>query len=73
MRGRSGGYFLNADPEYMDDEQILTAFTDCLQYYWGQRLKQLFPDRGFIFETGYEIEGELGYTITFYQKRSANQ
>ena len=68
-----GGYFLNADPEYMDDEQILTAFTDCLQYYWGQRLKQLFPDRGFIFETGYEIEGELGYTITFYQKRSANQ
>ena len=45
----------------------LTAFTDCLQYYWGQRLKQLFPDRDFIFETGYEIEGELGYSITFYQ------
>ena len=66
-----GDYFLNADPEYMDDEQILTAFTDCLQYYWGQRLKQLFPDREFIFETGYEIEGELGFTVTFYQRRAS--
>lgn len=63
-----GDYFLNADPKYMDDEAVLTAFTDCLQYYWGQRLKMLFPECEFIFETGYEIEGELGYTITFYQK-----
>ena len=55
---------------YMDDEALLTAFTDALQYYWGQRLKQLFPDRDFIFETGYEIEGELGFAVTFYQRRA---
>ncbi len=68
-----GGFFDNTATQYMDDDAVLTAFTDCLQYYWGQRLKQLFPEREFVFETGDEIEGELGYTITFYQKRSANQ
>lgn len=65
-----GDFFLNADPSYMDDEALLTAFTDALQYYWGQRLKQFFPDRDFIFETGYEIEGELGFAVTFYQRRA---
>ena len=68
-----GDYFLNADPSYMDDEALLTAFTDCLRFYWGQRLQKLFPEREFIFETGYEIEGELGYTITFYQKRDRQE
>ncbi len=65
-----GGFFGCTDSPLMDDEAVLTAFTDCLRYHWGQRLKLLFPVREFIFETGYEIEGELGYTITFYQKRS---
>ena len=65
-----GDFFGYSDSPLMDDEAVLTAFTDCLQHHWGQRLKQLFPDREFIFETGYEIEGELGYSITFYQKRS---
>lgn len=53
----------------MDDEALLTAFTDALKFHWGLRLKQLFPDREFIFETGYELEGELGYSVTFYQRR----
>ena len=64
------GIFGYTDTPLMDDEAVLTAFTDCLRHYWGQRLKQLFSEREFIFETGYGIEGELGYTITFYQKRS---
>ncbi|MBP0966705.1 MAG: hypothetical protein J5722_03635 [Oscillospiraceae bacterium] len=64
-----GGFFGSTDSPLMDDEAVLTAFTDCLRYYWGQRLKALFPEREFVFETGYEIEGELGYSITFYQKR----
>ena len=65
-----GDFFCNADPKFMDDKTVLTAFTDCLRYYWGQRLNALFPEREFVFETGDEIEGELGYSITFYQKRS---
>lgn len=68
-----GDYFLNADPSYMDDEAVLTAFTDALQFYWGQRLQQLFPEREFVFETGCEIEGELGFTVTFYQKRKTQE
>ena len=65
-----GGFFGNTDSPLMDDEAVLTAFTDCLRYHWGQRLKLLFPEREFVFETGYEIAGELGFSITFYQKRS---
>lgn len=65
-----GGFFGNNGSPLMDDEAVLTAFTDCLRYHWGQRLKLLFPAREFVFETGYEIAGELGFSITFYQKRS---
>ena len=64
-----GDFFINADQKFMEDEAVLTAFTDCLRYFWGARLRELFPDRQFVFETGYEIEGELGYSITFYQKK----
>ena len=64
-----GGFFGRTDSPFMDDEAVLTAFTECLQYYWGQRLHALFPEREFVFETGFGIEGELGYSITFYQKR----
>ena len=68
-----GGFFCNAGSGFPDDEAVLTAFTDALQYHWGARLKALFPEREFVFETGYEIEGELGYTITFYQKRKEKE
>lgn len=67
-----GDFFLNADSKYMEDDAVLTAFADCLRYHWGERLRVLFPERQFIFETGDEIEGELGYSITFYQKRGEN-
>ena len=68
-----GSFFLNAGTEYMDDEPVLNALTDCLIYHWGQRLKALFPEWKFVFETGFEIEGELGYTITFYRKRNPQE
>lgn len=64
-----GDFFLNADPKFTDEDAVLTAFANCLCAHWGERLRALFPERRFIFETGDEIEGELGYSITFYQKR----
>ncbi len=42
----------------------------CQQFTGGAlSLFAYAPEREFVFETGYEIEGELGYSITFYQKR----
>lgn len=43
-------------------------FSDILVYNWQQRLKELFPQKKFIVETGNEIMGELGLTITVYEQ-----
>lgn len=43
-------------------------FCDVLVYNWQQRLKELFPHKKIIVETGYEIMGELGVTITVYEE-----
>ena len=43
-------------------------FSDILVYNWQQRLNELFPQKKFIVETGNEIMGELGLTITVYER-----
>lgn len=52
----------------LTDEEIET-FCEVLVYYWRIRVKELFPDKDIVVESGYEIMGELGLTITVYQRR----
>ena len=52
----------------LTDKEIQT-FCDILVYYWRFRVKELFPDKNIVVESGQEIMGELGLTITVYQKR----
>ncbi|ARE65015.1 hypothetical protein ADH76_34570 [Enterocloster clostridioformis] len=47
-----------------DDPSGTGQFCDVLVYNWQQRLKELFPHKKIIVETGNEIMGELGLTIT---------
>lgn len=50
-------------------EEEIETFGDILVYFWSKRLKELFPDKDIIVETGNEIMGELGLAITVYQRR----
>lgn len=52
----------------LTDAEIQT-FCDILVYYWRLRVKELFPDKNIVVESGQEIMEELGLTITVYQKR----
>lgn len=47
----------------------IEAFGDILVYYWRLRVKELFPDKDVVVESGLEIMGELGLTITVYQRK----
>ncbi len=57
----------NAESPLSDED--IEAFCRVLVYCWKLRLKDLFPDQNIIVESGYEIMGELGLTITVYHAR----
>lgn len=57
----------NAESPLSDED--IEALCKVLVYCWKLRLKDLFPDQNIIVESGYEIMGELGLTITVYHAR----
>lgn len=62
------GFFLLANDESAWNDEIVEEFGKILKYFWDRRLKELFPQREIVVELGYEIMGEIGLTITVYQK-----
>lgn len=62
-----GDLFLGDSGELMDNEEILTQFGDALVYFWGNRVKDLFPDRKIVVELGNDLMGEFGPCITMYE------
>ena len=60
--------FFNEKREILENETLLRAFGETLRFFWSLRLKELFPEKDFIFEIGDNIAGEEGLAITFYQK-----
>ena len=63
-----GDLFINCTDESYQNDSLIMQFCDVLVYNWQQRLKELFPHKKIIVETGYEIMGELGVTITGYEE-----
>ena len=63
-----GQMFFNEKREILENETLLRAFGETLRFFWSLRLKELFPEKDFIFEIGDNIAGEEGLAITFYQK-----
>ena len=63
-----GDLFINCTDESYQNNSLIMQFCDILVYNWQQRLKELFPHKKIIVETGNEIMGELGLTITVYEQ-----
>lgn len=62
-----GDLFFGRNDKIMDNEKVLNQFGGILVYNWTRRVKELFPERTFQVELGYEIMGELGLSITLYE------
>ena len=63
-----GDFFIGKYTKSLDNDKIIDEFAKVLVYYWSRRAKELFPDRNIVVEVGNEIMGELGLTITMYEK-----
>ena len=63
-----GEFFIGKYTKSLDNDKIIDKFAKVLVYYWSRRAKELFPDRNIVVEVGNEIMGELGLTITMYEK-----
>ena len=59
-------FFLQGDDTFRIDD-VIDDFGRVVKYFWEIRFKQLFPNKNIIVETGFEIMGEQGLTITVYQ------
>lgn len=60
-------FFLQSSNESVHVDEIIEEFGNVIKYFWTIRFKELFPDKNIIVETGFEIMGERGLTITVYQ------
>lgn len=63
-----GEFFIGSYTKSMDNDKIINEFAKVLTYYWGMRVKELFPDRNIVVKVGNEIMGELGLAITMYEQ-----
>ena len=60
---------LLADNEKLNyDINYIHEFAKAIKYFWGLRMKTLFPDRKIMVEIGEEIMGEIGLSVTLYQE-----
>ncbi len=49
-------------------EVLMTEFSEVLKYFWGIRLKSLYPNKTFAFIiTDDGLYGEEGFCMTFYE------
>ena len=60
-------FFPTSNSGMLEFEETFLKICDLIEYFWGNRLKTLYPSKDFCFERGNELCGELGMAITFYQ------
>lgn len=61
-------FFLMATDEACEDEILMTEFSEVLKYFWGIRLKSLYPNKTFEFIiTDDGLYDEDGFCMTFYE------
>lgn len=63
-----GEFFTGQDSPSLENMEIINEFCKIIKYNWERRAKELFPERNIVVESGNEIMGELGWTITMYEK-----
>ncbi|WP_192604384.1 hypothetical protein [Bacillus sp. OAE603] len=63
-----GDFFIGSYTKSMENHKIIDEFAKVLVSYWTRRVRELFPNRNFVVETGHEMMGELGLTLTMYEK-----
>ncbi|MEY9973248.1 hypothetical protein ABH966_003632 [Lysinibacillus sp. RC46] len=63
-----GDFFIGSYNQSMENDKIIDEFSKVLIYFWGKRVKELFPNKNIIIEIGNEIMGELGLSITMYEQ-----
>ncbi len=63
-----GDMFINDQSSSLDDTAVLYKFIDCVTHFWKIRLSQVFPNKTFVFERGYNLNGDLGLCFTFYEE-----
>ena len=60
-------FFLHAEDEACDDEELVVSFGRVLIHYWKLRLRDLFPLREFEFLLDNDLFDEDGVCITFFE------
>lgn len=64
-----GEFFLMARDESVDNDIIFDEFCKVVKFFWTLRVRQLFPNRTVIVETGDALMGENGIAVTMYQEQ----
>lgn len=59
--------FLTSQTDSIQNDAIFDEFTKILKFFWELRFKELFPEKTFVIELGYEMYKERGMAITVYQ------
>ena len=62
-----GDFFVGDSSELMDNEKVIQQFGDAIVYFWGCRVKELFPEKKIIVELGNDLMGEFGLCVTMYE------
>ena len=62
-----GEFFLLSRNESVDNDAIFDEFCEVVNFFWRLRVRELFPERRVVVETGEELNGESGVAITMYQ------
>lgn len=63
-----GDFFVGETDELMNNIKVLEEFGKAICYFWGQRARELFPNKNIIVELGENLMGELGLCITMYEE-----
>lgn len=63
-----GEFFLLSRDESVDNDVIFDEFCKVVRFFWTLRVRELFPGRRVVIETGEELYGESGIAITMYQE-----
>jgi len=62
-------FFLCAADEAVHREELITAFGQVLEHFWGSALRARFPERSCRFEIASDLFKEEGLCLTFWQDR----
>ncbi|MBU1007769.1 hypothetical protein KKA53_01685 [Candidatus Dependentiae bacterium] len=60
-------FILTAD-ESSSDIRMVKKLGELLVYFWSRRLKELFPEKQFLFEIKKNLYNEHGFCLTFWQE-----